>query len=202
MEHTIDRLRAEWQTRLLLAYPQQPSVQMSILNWLIGVDRTYWNMLTDRDLELAKQRVEARFETLTQRYLNFNTAHRYRHLMQRLGTCIVKSTEIELPASDDRVRTEMVVDLIEKVLEQMCKTDPYIQSRIQRIGCCTNDLQLHAALLSSDLELYCQQQTGTRLLLVERCRDYLQRDRARGSRLSSSKDRSILDRSTGTKRHK
>jgi hypothetical protein len=174
MKNTIDRLRVEWQTRLLLAYPQQPSVRMSILNWLLGVDRTYWTTLTDRDLGLANQQIEARFDTLKHRYLNFNTAHRYQHLMQRLGTCIVRSTEIKLPASTDRIRSEIVVDLIEKVLEQICKTDPYIQARIQWIGCCTNDPELREALLSSDLELYCQQQIDTRSLLVDRCLDYLQ----------------------------
>jgi hypothetical protein len=180
-ELTIDRIASQWAARIALeGSSQNITTQTSILNWLIGEDRSRWETLDPVQLKIAERAMDYRWRILLQRYLGLPPERAYKHLMQRLGGLAVLRDKIRawLTLSNDRQRH--VLDVLQEVIQEMIQGDKYIQQQINWIGQCTNNPRLRDILLFASIEEYCLRPVRNRPLLAHRFVNYLCRSQKGG----------------------
>ncbi len=181
MTKVIDRIVAQWEARIAAECSSQNSTtQASILNWLMGEDRTQLEELDPERLKIIDRAMDYRLRILVQRYLGLPPERAYKNLMQRLGGLAVLRDKIRawLSLSADRTRT--VVDVLQEVIQEMLQGDKYIQQQIAWIGQCTRNPRLRDTILFASIEEYCLRPIRNQPLLAYRFVNYLRRSQRGG----------------------
>ena len=94
-----------WQKRLAVECPEQSEANReSIILWLLGSDSKRFEMISPKDLEIAKQAMEYRYRILIQRYLGWGCERAYRNLITRLGSLVTLRNKIQTWRSLSRDR--------------------------------------------------------------------------------------------------
>jgi hypothetical protein len=76
----------------------------------------------------------------------------YKNLMQRLGSALLHSNEIQPWMALGRDRKARILDVLQSVIEEMLQRDLYLQQQIAWIGKCTGDPILRQTLLLVEIE--------------------------------------------------
>ena len=176
-----DKIATQWETRIATeCQGQSPTNRETILNWLLGEDRSRLETLDPEHLKIVDRAMDYRWRILLQRYLGLPPERAYKHLMQRLGGLAVLRDKIRawLTLSNDRQRN--VLDVLQEVIQEMLQGDKYIQQQINWIGQCTNNPRLRDILLFASIEEYCLRPVRNRPLLAHRFVNYLCRSQKGG----------------------
>ncbi|MEA5576200.1 HetZ-related protein 2 [Anabaena sp. UHCC 0451] len=176
METNAANLEQYWQKKLAADCPEQSeATRNSIILWLLGVDLQRFELLTPKDLGIAKQAMEYRWRILQQRYLGIGRERAYRHLINRLGSVMTLRNKIQTWVSLSRDRQRSVIDVLQEVLQELLQSDSYMQQQMSTIAELTTDKRLRDTLLFASLEEYCLRPVRNQPLLVYRFVNYLRR---------------------------
>jgi DNA-binding CsgD family transcriptional regulator len=176
METDTAHLAQYWQKRLAAECPEQSEgARHSILLWLLGSDVKRFDLLTPKELEIAKQAMEYRCRILQQRYLGMGRERAYRNLINRLGSVMTLRNKIQTWVSLSRDRQRSVVDVLQEVLQELLQSDSYMQQQMSAIADVTTDRRLQDTLLFASIEEYCLRPVRNQPLLAYRFVNYLRR---------------------------
>lgn len=176
METIAEKLALYWHSRLTAECSEQSAANKeSIVNWLLGSDKTRYEELSPKDLDIAKQAMEYRFKILQQRYLGKGRDVAYRNLITRLGGLVTLRNKIQTWVSLSRDRQRSVVDVLQEVIQELLQSDNYMLSQMAFISQSTSDPRLKNALLFASVEEYCLRPIRNQPLLVYRFVNYLRR---------------------------
>jgi hypothetical protein len=176
METIAEKLASYWHSRLAAECSEQSVTNKeSIVNWLLGSDKTRYEELSLKDLDIAKQAMEYRFKILQQRYLGKGRDVAYRNLITRLGGLVTLRNKIQTWVSLSRDRQRSVVDVLQEVIQELLQSDNYMLSQMAFISQSTSDPRLKNALLFASVEEYCLRPIRNQPLLVYRFVNYLRR---------------------------
>jgi hypothetical protein len=190
MNSLANELQLVWETRLLREYPQQtPENRQSIVRWLLGENLVALDNLTPHEVTLLKQKMDCRYRILTKRYLNVDPIQGYFRLINRLGALMMRCPQVRTWIIANRDHQKSVLELLQRIIQEISTEDLEIQQQISWIAQCTQDTELRDILLLASLEEYCLQPIGSRPLLVHRSisflRHQLQSDRIEKSERAS-----------------
>lgn len=165
-----------WQQRLATDCPEQSQANReSIISWLLGIDLQRFNLLSPKELEIAKQAIEYRWRILHKRYLGMSREKAYCQLISRLGSVVTIRNKIQSWISLSRDRQRSVVDVLQEVLQELLQSDSYIQQQISQISALTTDKRLRDMLLFASIEEYCLRPVRNQPILMYRFVNYLRR---------------------------
>lgn len=165
-----------WQQRLATDCPEQSQANReSIISWLLGIDLQRFNLLSPKELEIAKQAIEYRWRILHKRYLGMSREKAYCQLINRLGSVVTIRNKIQSWISLSRDRQRSVVDVLQEVLQELLQSDSYIQQQISQISALTTDKRLRDMLLFASIEEYCLRPVRNQPILMYRFVNYLRR---------------------------
>ena len=190
MKTVADKLAEDWHSRLAVECPEQSATNReSIVEWLLGSDtpgengssqRTRFDAMGSKDLEIAKQAMEYRWRILQQRYLGKGRSSAYRNLMSRLASLVTLRNKIQTWISLSRDRQRSVLDVLQEVIQELLQSDNYMQQQMLAITQLTGDPRLKDALLFASVEEYCLRPIRNQPLLVYRFVNYLRRTQRGG----------------------
>jgi DNA-binding CsgD family transcriptional regulator len=176
METDAANLAQYWQKRLAAECPEQSeATRYSIMLWLLGVDLKRFELLSPKELEIAKQAMEYRWRILQQRYLGIGRERAYRHLINRLGSVMTLRNKIQTWVSLSRDRQRSVIDVLQEVIQELLQSDSYMQQQMSDIAEFTTDRRLQDTLLFASIEEYCLRPVRNQPLLAYRFVNYLRR---------------------------
>jgi hypothetical protein len=169
-------LANSWQTRLSNKCPEQSIANReSIIKWLLGEDLSRYEQLNAKELDIAKQAMEYRWEILHERYLGKGRDVAYRNLITRLGGLVILRNKIQTWISFSRDRQRTVVDVLQEIIQELLQSDDYMLSQMGYIAECTNEPKLRNALLFASVEEYCLRPIREQPLIVYRFTNYSRR---------------------------
>ena len=177
MAKVAEQLAAQWRSQLA---DYKESERESIVLWLLGADQDRFEDLGKKDLEVIQQGLDFRYRILVQRYLKVSPTQAYRNLINRLGSLIVLRQKIRTWVSLSRDRQRAVADVIQEVIQEMLKSDRYIQQQIAWIDRCTQNSRLKNNLLLASMEEYCLRPIRNQPLISYRFFNYLRRQEKGG----------------------
>jgi hypothetical protein len=190
MKTVADKLAEDWHSRLAVECPEQSATNReSIVEWLLGSDtpgedgssqRTRFDAMGSKDLEIAKQAMEYRWRILLTRYLGKGRSSAYRNLMSRLASLVTLRNKIQTWISLSRDRQRSVLDVLQEVIQELLQSDNYMQQQMATITQLTGDPRLKDALLFASVEEYCLRPIRNQPLLVYRFVNYLRRTQRGG----------------------
>ncbi len=179
----IEKLAQYWFKRLDMECPEQNVANReSIVKWLVETDLHQFETLNSKELDITKEAMEYRYKILLQRYLGVSRERAYRNLITRLGSLVTSRHKVQtwIPLSRDTHklkppadRQRIILDVLEKVIQELLETDNYIQQQIICISEFTTDSHLRNALLFASLEEYSLRSVSNQPLLVYRFINYL-----------------------------
>ncbi|MBK1986508.1 HetZ-related protein 2 [Sphaerospermopsis aphanizomenoides BCCUSP55] len=176
MENDAANLAQYWQKRLNAECPEQSeATRQGIMLWLLGVDLKRFELLTPKEIEIAKQAMEYRWRILQQRYLGMGRERAYRNLLSRLGSVMTLRNKIQTWVALSRDRQRSVMDVLQEVLQELLQSDSYMQQQMSSIADITTDRRLQDTLLFASIEEYCLRPVRNQPLLVYRFVNYLRR---------------------------
>ncbi len=168
----VSELVQSWRSRLASDYPEQSAANReSIIHWLLGKDLKRFETQGAIELETA-QKAMYRYEILRQRYLGATPEQAYRQLMTRLSSLVLRREKISNLIGSSRDRQRQVLDVLQKVVQELIQSDRYIQQQISSIAECT-DNGIRNALLLATLEEYCLRPIHNQPLLLYHLIHYL-----------------------------
>ena len=168
----VSELVQTWRSRLASDYPQQSAANReSIIHWLLGKDLKRFETQGAIELETAQQAMY-RYQILRQRYLGATPEQAYRQLMTRLSSLVLRREKISNLIDSSRVSQRQVLDVLQKVVQELIQSDRYIQQQISSIAECT-DNGIRNALLLATLEEYCLRPIHNQPLLLYHLINYL-----------------------------
>lgn len=181
MTKIAEELEQNWRSRLLEddAKPN-PSTQASIIDWLLGEDRSRLETLSPEQVAIAEQGMDYRYRILRQRYLYVSPTQAYRNLIKRLGSLVMLRNKIRTWVSLSRDRNRAVTDVLQEVLQEMLNSDRYLQGQIDWIAQCTANQALRNSLMLASLEEYCLRPIRNQPLVVYRFVNFLRRSQRGG----------------------
>ena len=172
----IEELAHYWQNRLADECSQHSeATREGITNWLLGIDKQRLENLDAKELKIAKQAMEYRYQILCQRYLGMSRERGYRNLITRLGSLATLRSKIQTWISFSGEHQLGVLDVLQDILQELFQSDNYMISQIVFISQLTQDSRLRNALLFASLEEYCMRTIRNQPLLVYRFINYLKR---------------------------
>ena len=176
-----ERLTEDWQSKLQtdLTHCTQ-SMQVSIVQWLLGTDQTRFNELAPTQLTIAQQAMDYRYRILRERYLGVGPERAYERLIQRLSSSFLIRNKIKTWIALSRDRQRAVVDVLQEVIQELLQNDKYMQQQIIWISECTTDPRLRNALVLTTVEEYCLRPIRNQPLLLYRFVNYLRRSQRGG----------------------
>ncbi|UBF26307.1 HetZ-related protein 2 [Kovacikia minuta CCNUW1] len=184
-----EELASEWRSRLEADLPTSPpAMRESIVNWLIGEDKSRYDDLTPSLRQIAEQAMDYRYRILRQRYLGVAPERAYKHLIQRLSSLFLIRNKIRTWIALSRDRQRSVVDVLEEVIQELLQNDTYMQQQILWISKCTSDSRLRNALMLASTEEYCLRPIRNQPLLSYRFVNYLRRSQRGGMTQVPAKD--------------
>ncbi|WP_169155800.1 HetZ-related protein 2 [Brasilonema bromeliae] len=175
------RIALYWRKRLAIECSEQ-SVENreSIISWLLGSDLHRFEVLSQNELDIAKQAMEYRYSLLRQRYLGFSRERAYRNLITMLGSLVTLRHKIQTWIALSRDRDRTVLDVLQEVIQELLQSDNYIQQQMIYISELTTDSRLKNALLFASVEEYCLRPVRNQPLLAYRFVNYLRRTQRGG----------------------
>jgi hypothetical protein len=171
----IDRLTAQWKSRLETELPKATTAHDAIVQWLVGGDRARYGNASSTQLEVVKKAMDFRYRILKERYLNTPPDRAYRNLIQRLSGIFLIRNKIKTWIALSRDRARSVVDVLQEVIQELMQQDAYLQQQSAWIGQCTRDGRLRNALMMATTEEYCLRPVRNQPLLMYRFVNYLKR---------------------------
>ncbi|WP_427158097.1 HetZ-related protein 2 [Aliinostoc sp. HNIBRCY26] len=176
-----EKLAQFWRKRLAAECPEQSvAARESIVLWLLGRDSQRFDLLSPKELDIAKQAMEYRWKILIQRYLGLGRDKAYRNLITRLGSLVTLRNKIQTWISLSRDRQRSVMDVLQEVLQELLQSDNYMQQQMAYIAEITLDKRLKDTLLFATTEEYCLRPVRNQPLLVYRFVNYLRRSQRGG----------------------
>jgi hypothetical protein len=169
MNRLAEGLKLVWQARLLQDLPQAAiETRQAILRWLLGeeLEQLPLDPLAQKKLAIVQQKLDYRYRTLQQRYLNVEPTQAYRHLLARTGSVMVLHPQISSWIALKGNHRTAVMTLLHNMIEDLLRQDPYIQRQMAWIAQCSADVNLRNALLLSSLEEYCLSPKGNQPRLI------------------------------------
>ena len=168
----VSELVQTWRSRLASDCPEQSAANReSIIHWLLGKDLKRFETQGAIELETAQQAMY-RYQILRQRYLGATPEQAYRQLMTRLSSLVLRREKISNLIGSSRDRQRQVLDVLQKVVQELIQSDRYIQQQISSIAECT-DNGIRNALLLATLEEYCLRPIHNQPLLLYHLINYL-----------------------------
>ncbi len=163
-----------WLHRVAKDCPEYSYInRKSIVNWLIGNDLKDFKSKTPEELGLAKLKIEKRWQILSQRYLGFEQEEAYSNLINRLFSMAIYSQKLKTWVTQSRDRQQLVLNILHNIVQNMLRSDEYIQLQINDIGKLTQDRNLRNAILLTSLEEYCWRPVKNKSLLSDKFIKYL-----------------------------
>jgi hypothetical protein len=150
------------------------------VGWLMGENSDRIERLSDRQFQVVQQSMEFRYAILRQRYLGVSPEAAYQHLIRRLSSLVMLRNKIQTWVSLSRDRRRTVVDVVQEIVQELLKSDRYLQQQMAWIARCTTESRLRNALLLASLEEYCLRPIRNQPLLVYRFVNYLRRSQKGG----------------------
>jgi hypothetical protein len=175
IQDRIDRLTAQWKSRLEAELPKAATAHDAIVQWLVGGDRARYAEASSSQLEIVKNAMDFRYRILKERYLNTPPDRAYRNLIQRLSGIFLIRNKIKTWIALSRDRARSVVDVLQEVIQELMQQDAYLQQQSAWIGQCTRDGRLRNALMMATTEEYCLRPVRNQPLLMYRFVNYLKR---------------------------
>jgi hypothetical protein len=170
-----------WKLRFQLDYSDwNTATQEGVLGWLMGDNSERIERLSDRQYQIVQQSMEFRYAILRQRYLGVSPESAYQHLIRRLSSLVMLRNKIQTWVSLSRDRRRTVVDVVQEIVQELLKSDRYLQQQMQWIAQCTTEPRLRNALLLASLEEYCLRPIRNQPLLSYRFVNYLRRSQKGG----------------------
>jgi hypothetical protein len=170
-----------WQLRFQIDYPDgNVATQNSVIGWLVGENSARLDRLNDRQFQVVQQSMEFRYGILRQRYLGVAPETAYQHLIRRLGGLVMLRNKIQTWVSLSRDRRRTVIDVVQEIVQELLKSDRYLQQQMTWIARCTTEPRLRNALILASLEEYCLRPIRNQPLLVYRFVNYLRRSQKGG----------------------
>lgn len=178
---TVADLIKVWKLRFQVEYSDwNVATQDSVLGWLMGEQGDRIEILSDRQFQVLEQSMEFRYTILRQRYLGVSSERAYQHLIRRLSSLVMLRNKIQTWVSLSRDRHRTVVDVVQEIVQELLKSDRYLQQQMQWIAKCTTEPRLRNALLLASLEEYCLRPIRNQPLLLYRFVNYLRRSQKGG----------------------
>lgn len=176
-----EEFATSWKSRLQAELPKHSaSAQDSIMNWLLGEDRSRFEDLTPSLRQITDQAMDYRYRILRQRYLDVPQERGYQRLIQRLSSLFLIRNKIKTWIALSRDRQRSVVDVLQEVIQELLQNDTYMQQQMRWISDCTKEPRLRNALLLASLEEYCLRPIRNQPLLAFRFVNYLRRSQRGG----------------------
>ena len=180
-----------WRSRLSQDYSKtKQKDRESIINWLLGEDRSLLEQLTAQELTIAKQAMNYRYRILTKRYLKVSPTQAYRNLIDRLASPIVLRQKLRSWIEMSRERQRSIAEVLQEVIQEMLNSDRHIQGQIAWIAQCTQNLSLRNNLLLASIEEYCLRPIRNQPLLLYRLINFMRRQ-ARGGMTQVPKEENL-----------
>lgn len=170
-----------WKLRFQIDYSDwNTATQDGVLGWLMGDNPERIERLSDRQFQVVQQSMEFRYAILRQRYLGVSPESAYQHLIRRLSSLVMLRNKIQTWVSLSRDRRRTVVDVVQEIVQELLKSDRYLQQQMEWIAQCTTEPRLRNALLLASLEEYCLRPIRNQPLLSYRFVNYLRRSQKGG----------------------
>jgi DNA-binding CsgD family transcriptional regulator len=170
-----------WKLRFQIDYSDwSDATQNSVVGWLMGENSDQIDLLSDRQFQVIQQSMEFRYAILRQRYLGVSPETAYQNLIRRLSSLVMLRNKIQTWVSLSRDRRRTVVDVVQEIVQELLKSDRYLQQQMAWIARCTTETRLRNALLLTSLEEYCLRPIRNQPLLVYRFVNYLRRSQKGG----------------------
>lgn len=179
MDKVADQIEKTWLTRVAEDQLKE-NVRLPIVQWLVGEDQERWEFLTPEQRNLTIQGLNYRYQILKQHYLDRPPTQAYRNLLNRLSSIVSLRQKIKTWVSMSRERQRAIVDVVAEVIQEMLKSDRYLQSQMNWIARCTIDEKLRNNLLFASLEEYSRRSINNQTLLMCRFVNYLHRQSRSG----------------------
>jgi hypothetical protein len=181
MTSIVEAIEQAWYERFAAEEKTiSPTTQASILQWMLGEDRTRLEALAPEQRAVFEQGMDYRYRVLCKRYLGMSPASAYRNLINRLGSIVVIRNKINTWIALSRDRQRAVAEVLQEVIQEMLNSDRYIQNQVQWIGQCTHDERLRNSLLLTSIEEYCLRPIRNQPILTYRFVNYLRRSQRGG----------------------
>lgn len=175
MKTNADDLKCQWEIRIKNDYPAMNiATSQSIINWLLGDYPEKLNQLNVEQLAIADGGMNYRYEILKKRYLNVNQKLAYDRLMNRLGSLALLTGKIRTWVALSRDRQQTVVEVLQEIVQEMLKSDRYLQEQLAWISQCTVNPNLRNSLLLASVEEYCLRPIRNQPLIAYRFFNFLQ----------------------------
>ncbi len=170
-----------WKLRFQIDYGDwNETTQDSVLGWLMGENSDRIAQMSDRQFQIVTQSMEFRYGILRQRYLGVSPETAYQNLIRRLSSLVMLRNKIQTWVSLSRDRRRTVVDVVQEIVQEMLKSDRYLQQQMAWIAQCTTETRWRNALILASLEEYCLRPIRNQPLLVYRFVNYLRRSQKGG----------------------
>lgn len=176
-----EKLAEEWRSRLAQELPNHSLVvHEAIAQWLIGEDTDRYDQLAPSLQKITRDAMDYRYRILCQRYLDASPEKAYKHLIQRLSAPYLIRNKIRTWISLSRDRQQSVMNVIEEVVQELLRSDTYLQQQTTWIAKCSPNTRLKDALALASVEEYCLRPIRNQPLLTYRFVNYLRRSQRGG----------------------
>jgi hypothetical protein len=174
---TKTKLEKDWHNRLLQENSHLDSDErQSIIGWLFGEELEPLKTLTPRQVAVAERVMSYRYEILRRRYLKVEPKQAYCNLLDRLGYLCLSCCKVRYWVSTSKEKKKAALTLIGAAIEEMLRSDRYLQNQIVWIASQTKNRALQNALLLSTIEEYCSRSLGNRPTIARKIIYYLQQN--------------------------
>ncbi len=176
-----EKLAEDWRSRLAQDLPNHNgATHTAITHWLIGEDPARYDELSSESQQVACDAMDYRYRILRQRYLGVPPERAYRQLLQRLSAPYLIRNKIRTWISLSRDRQRTVLDVLQEVIQELLRSDTYMQQQTVWIAQCTSDTRLRNAMMMAAVEEYCLRPIRNQPLLTYRFVNYLRRSQRGG----------------------
>jgi hypothetical protein len=176
-----EKLAEEWRSRLAAELPNHSLVvREAIVQWLIGEDPDRYDQLSPSLQKITGDAIDYRYRILRQRYLDTPPEKAYKQLIQRLSAPYLIRSKIRTWISLSRDRQQSVLNVIEEVVQELLRSDTYLQQQTIWIAKCSPNNRLRDALALATVEEYCLRPIRNQPLLTYRFVNYLRRSQRGG----------------------
>jgi len=170
MSNQMEQIAENLRSRLSLYINKEQDL---ILNWLWGNDKESLKNLTSEELKIKQKGWNFRLLLLEKNYLNLNPSEAYSNLIKRLSSLVIIRQKIRTWLAQSRNRQQTITEVIQEVVQEILKSDHYIQEQMKWIANCTNDHRWRNILMLVTLEEYCLRPIRNQPLLAHRFVNFL-----------------------------
>ncbi|MBE7383407.1 MAG: HetZ-related protein 2 [Leptolyngbya sp. SIO1E4] len=178
---TADAITQAWTTKLTAELPKESEdVRQSILQWLMGPNPERFDTASSAERTVLTQALDYRYQILQQRYWAVGPDIAYQRLIKRLSSLFLVRSKVRTWIALSRDRRRTVTDVLQEVIQEMLRSDRYLNQQIAWIAECTRRTQMRNLLMLATIEEYCLRPIRNQPLLVYRFVNYLRRSQRGG----------------------